>query len=75
MKASEINYGAIPALEKEMEAASEAESQLPSMVHEEVGPQDVAEVVANWTGIPIGRLLQGETEKLLTHGGPDSVNG
>jgi ATP-dependent Clp protease ATP-binding subunit ClpB len=66
MKASEINYGAIPALEKEMEAASEAESQLPSMVHEEVGPQDVAEVVANWTGIPTGRLLQGETEKLLS---------
>jgi ATP-dependent Clp protease ATP-binding subunit ClpB len=66
MKASEINYGAIPALEKEMQAASEAESQLPSMVHEEVGPQDVAEVVASWTGIPTGRLLQGETEKLLS---------
>ena len=46
MKASEISYGAIPALEKEMELASEAESQLPSMVSEQVGPQDVAEVVA-----------------------------
>ena len=66
MKASEISYGAIPALEKEMAAASEAESQLPSMVSEQVGPQDVAEVVANWTGIPTGRLLQGETEKLLS---------
>ncbi|HEV2929574.1 MAG TPA: ATP-dependent chaperone ClpB [Propionibacteriaceae bacterium] len=66
MKASEISYGAIPALEKEMELASEAESQLPSMVSEQVGPQDVAEVVANWTGIPTGRLLQGETEKLLS---------
>jgi ATP-dependent Clp protease ATP-binding subunit ClpB len=66
MKASEINYGAIPALEKEMEAAAAAESQLPSMVHEEVGPQDVAEVVASWTGIPVGRLLQGETERLLS---------
>ena len=66
MKASEISYGAIPALEKEMEAAAAAESQLPSMVSEEVGPQDVAEVVANWTGIPTGRLLQGETEKLLS---------
>jgi ATP-dependent Clp protease ATP-binding subunit ClpB len=66
MKASEISYGAIPALEKEMALASEAESQLPSMVSEEVGPQDVAEVVANWTGIPTGRLLQGETEKLLS---------
>ncbi len=66
MKASEISYGAIPALEKEMEAAAAAESQLPSMVSEQVGPQDVAEVVANWTGIPTGRLLQGETEKLLS---------
>ena len=66
MKASEISYGAIPALEKELEAAAAAESQLPSMVSEQVGPQDVAEVVANWTGIPTGRLLQGETEKLLS---------
>jgi ATP-dependent Clp protease ATP-binding subunit ClpB len=66
VKASEINYGAIPALEKEMEAAAAAESELPSMVSEQVGPQDVAEVVANWTGIPVGRLLQGETEKLLS---------
>jgi ATP-dependent Clp protease ATP-binding subunit ClpB len=66
VKASEINYGAIPALEKEMEAAAAAESELPSMVSEQVGPQDIAEVVANWTGIPVGRLLQGETEKLLS---------
>jgi ATP-dependent Clp protease ATP-binding subunit ClpB len=66
VKASEINYGEIPALEKEMEEAAKAESQLPSMVSEEVGPNDVAEVVSNWTGIPVGRLLQGETEKLLS---------
>ncbi len=66
VKASEINYGEIPALEKELEQADAAESQLPSMVSEQVGPQDIAEVVANWTGIPVGRLLQGETEKLLT---------
>ncbi|HEU4908075.1 MAG TPA: ATP-dependent chaperone ClpB [Propionibacteriaceae bacterium] len=65
VKASEINYGEIPALEKEMEEAAKAESQLPSMVSEEVGPNDVAEVVSNWTGIPVGRLMQGETEKLL----------
>ena len=65
-RASDISYGEIPALEKEMAEASEAESQLPSMVSEQVGPQDVAEVVANWTGIPTGRLLQGETEKLLS---------
>jgi len=66
VKASEINYGEIPALEKEMEEAAKAETQLPSMVSEEVGPNDVAEVVSNWTGIPVGRLLQGETEKLLS---------
>jgi ATP-dependent Clp protease ATP-binding subunit ClpB len=66
VKASEINYGEIPALEKEMEEAAKAESQLPSMVSEEVGPNDVAEVVSNWTGIPVGRLMQGETEKLLS---------
>jgi ATP-dependent Clp protease ATP-binding subunit ClpB len=66
VKASEINYGEIPALEKELEEAAKAENQLPSMVSEEVGPNDVAEVVSNWTGIPVGRLLQGETEKLLS---------
>jgi ATP-dependent Clp protease ATP-binding subunit ClpB len=66
VKASEINYGEIPALEQELEEAAQAENQLPSMVSEEVGPNDVAEVVSNWTGIPVGRLLQGETEKLLS---------
>ena len=65
-KASEIRYGQIPALEKELEEASNPENQLPSMVSEQVRSQDIAEVVANWTGIPVGRLLQGETEKLLT---------
>jgi ATP-dependent Clp protease ATP-binding subunit ClpB len=65
VRASEINYGQIPALEKELEKADEAEGQLPSMVSEEVGPNDIAEVVSNWTGIPVGRLLQGESEKLL----------
>jgi ATP-dependent Clp protease ATP-binding subunit ClpB len=66
VRASEINYGEIPALEKELEQAAKAESQLPSMVSEDVGPTDVAEVVSSWTGIPVGRLLQGETEKLLS---------
>ena len=65
VRASEISYGEIPALEKELENADQAESQLPSMVSEEVGPNDIAEVVSNWTGIPVGRLLQGESEKLL----------
>src|SRR5215210_4833944 len=66
VRASEISYGQIPALEKELQEADEAESELPSMVSEQVGPNDVAEVVSNWTGIPVGRLLQGETEKLMS---------
>jgi len=65
--ASRLAYGEIPALEKELAQAQADESDLPSdlMVHEEVGPDDVAEVVAAWTGIPTGRLLEGETGKLL----------
>ncbi|WP_375504871.1 ATP-dependent chaperone ClpB [uncultured Jatrophihabitans sp.] len=66
VRASEISYGEIPALEKELATASGAENVLPSMVSEQVGAQDIAEVVANWTGIPTGRLLQGETDKLLS---------
>ncbi|MDQ0750089.1 ATP-dependent Clp protease ATP-binding subunit ClpB [Streptomyces africanus] len=73
--ASKLLYGEIPALEKELEAASEAEEALTSsasgggakdtMVKEEVGADDIADVVASWTGIPAGRLLEGETQKLL----------
>ena len=63
-KASEITYGRIPALEKEV-AEAEATDATPSMVSEEVGAEDIAEVVSAWTGIPVGRMLQGESEKLL----------
>ncbi|NED99191.1 ATP-dependent chaperone ClpB [Phytoactinopolyspora halotolerans] len=65
--ASEILYGRIPQLEKELAAATEvAESPTAeTMVKEEVGPDDIADVVAAWTGIPAGRLLEGETGKLL----------
>ncbi|MDG4922229.1 hypothetical protein P9217_30260, partial [Mesorhizobium sp. WSM4989] len=58
-KASEILYGQIPALEKEAEAANEAEEQGTRMVSEEVGTSDIAEVVSSWTGIPVGRMMQG----------------
>jgi ATP-dependent Clp protease ATP-binding subunit ClpB len=69
-KASRIMYGEIPALERELAAASESPgaSAVPAeapMVKEEVGPDDVADVVSSWTGIPAGRLLEGETGKLL----------
>jgi ATP-dependent Clp protease ATP-binding subunit ClpB len=73
--ASRLMYGEIPALEREIEAASataaaeEAEQAAGAarapMVKEEVGPDDVADVVSAWTGIPAGRLLEGETGKLL----------
>jgi ATP-dependent Clp protease ATP-binding subunit ClpB len=65
--ASELLYGQIPAMEKELAtASSEAEAtSATAMVKEEVGPDDVADVVSAWTGIPAGRLLEGETAKLL----------
>ncbi|GAA3906808.1 ATP-dependent chaperone ClpB [Streptomyces gulbargensis] len=67
--ASKLLYGEIPALERELEEASEAEAQQEAskdtMVKEEVGPDDIADVVGAWTGIPAGRLLEGETQKLL----------
>ena len=64
-KASEIQYGRIPQLERELEEASASESVTASMVSEEVSAGDIAEVVSAWTGIPVGKMLQGESEKLL----------
>ncbi|HVX08369.1 ATP-dependent Clp protease ATP-binding subunit, partial [Humibacter sp.] len=67
--AGRLLYGEIPAAEAELASAAAAEqaadAAVAPMVKEEVGPDDVAEVVASWTGIPAGRLLEGETEKLL----------
>jgi ATP-dependent Clp protease ATP-binding subunit ClpB len=65
--ASRLLYVDIPKLEQELAAASVEESGADRsvMVSEFVGPDDVAEVVAAWTGIPVGRLLEGETAKLL----------
>jgi len=63
--ASRLMYAEIPAAERELAEASQAANSRETMVKEEVGPDDVAEVVAAWTGIPAGRLLEGETAKLL----------
>jgi ATP-dependent Clp protease ATP-binding subunit ClpB len=63
--ASRLLYAEIPAAEAELTAAAAASEQRDAMVKEEVGADDVAEVVASWTGIPAGRLLEGETAKLL----------
>ena len=64
--ASRLMYGEIPATEKALTEAAETE-QAPTdvLVKEEVTSDDIAEVVASWTGIPAGRLLEGETAKLL----------
>jgi ATP-dependent Clp protease ATP-binding subunit ClpB len=67
-RAAELRYGRIPGLEKELEAALEKTGTDPGqdvMLQEEVGPDDVAQVVSAWTGIPAGRMLEGETAKLL----------
>src|SRR3712207_1243437 len=64
-KASELLYGRIPELTKQIEAAQAAEPVEEPMVREEVGPEEIADVVEAWTGIPTGRLLEGETAKLL----------
>jgi ATP-dependent Clp protease ATP-binding subunit ClpB len=66
--ASRLLYGEIPALEKELEAASLAEKEAEAtepLVKEEVTADDIADVVSAWTGIPAGRLMEGETAKLL----------
>ena len=65
-RVAELRYGRIPALEKELaEKTAVVEGQEQVMLKEEVGPDDVADVVSAWTGIPAGRLLEGETAKLL----------
>jgi ATP-dependent Clp protease ATP-binding subunit ClpB len=66
--ASKLLYAEKPKLEAELEEATreeQAAAAKETMVKEEVGPDDVADVVAAWTGIPAGRLLEGETQKLL----------
>jgi ATP-dependent Clp protease ATP-binding subunit ClpB len=69
-EASRLMYGDIPQLEKQVEEASRDEERAASrgdatMVKEEVGADEVADVVSAWTGIPVGRLMEGETSKLL----------
>jgi len=63
--ASKLLYGRVREVEAELARAREDANARSAMVKEEVGPDDVAEVVQAWTGIPAGRLLEGETEKLL----------
>jgi ATP-dependent Clp protease ATP-binding subunit ClpB len=64
-RVAEIRYGELPALEKELAERSGPASESEPMVKEEVDEDDIASVVARWTGIPAARLLEGETEKLI----------
>lgn len=66
-KVAELRYGRIPDVEKKLAAAEEtvAEQQESMMLTEEVTPETIADVVSAWTGVPAGKMLQGETEKLL----------
>ena len=64
-RAAELRYGRIPELERQLAEATSVASDGDVLLKEEVGPDDVADVVAAWTGIPAGRLLEGETAKLL----------
>lgn len=62
---SELQYGIIPALEKQLDMASHAEIQEMTLLRNRVTEEEIAEVVSKWTGIPISKMLEGERDKLL----------
>jgi ATP-dependent Clp protease ATP-binding subunit ClpB len=62
---SEIQYGTLPELEKQLAAAQAAETQEFTLLQDKVTAEEIAEVVARWTGIPVSKMLEGEREKLL----------
>ncbi len=62
---SELQYGKIPALEKQLKDASHLEDQETKLVRNKVTEEEIAEVVSKWTGIPVAKMLEGEKEKLL----------
>ena len=67
-RASELEYGKIPALESQLSTIREAletDANGTQMLKEQVSAEDIAEIVAKWTGIPVYRLMEGETQKLL----------
>ena len=64
-KMSEIQYGRLPELEKQLQAAQEAETTGFTLLQDKVTDEEIAEVVARWTGIPVSKMLEGERDKLL----------
>lgn len=62
---SELQYGRIPELEKQLKEATQAEHTAPTLLRNNVTEEEVAEIVSKWTGIPVSKMLEGEKEKLL----------
>ena len=62
---SELQYGKIPDLEKQLDMASQVEMQETTLLRSSVTEEEIAEVVSKWTGIPVSKMLEGEREKLL----------
>jgi len=62
---SELQYGRIPELEKQLEEAMQAEGQETTLLRNNVTDEEVAEIVSKWTGIPVSKMLEGEKDKLL----------
>ena len=62
---SELQYGRIPELEKQLQAASRAEHREMKLLRHSVNEDEIAEVVSSWTGIPVAKMLEGEKQKLL----------
>ncbi|HRF53084.1 MAG TPA: ATP-dependent chaperone ClpB [Aquimonas sp.] len=64
-RASEIQYGRLPELERQLHAAAETEQKGFKLLQQKVTAEEIAEVVSRWTGIPVSKMLEGEREKLL----------
>ncbi len=62
---SELQYGEIPSLEKQLEAAAKTDTSSMTLLRNKVTEEEIAEVVSKWTGIPVSKMLEGEKEKLL----------
>ncbi|HIP76376.1 MAG TPA: ATP-dependent chaperone ClpB [Psychromonas hadalis] len=62
---AELQYGTIPALEKQLDLAAQAEMQEMTLIKHRVTENEIAEILAHWTGIPVTRMLEGEREKLM----------
>jgi len=62
---SELQYGRIPELEKQLDMASAAEMQEMSLLRNKVSDEEIADIVSKWTGIPVSKMMEGDREKLL----------